>query len=385
MEQTSPTDFSLKLFLLKVQARCNLNCSYCYEFNSPDQSWRSHPALMSTDVLRHTAARIATHVVRHQLSQISIVFHGGEPLLAPLAWYEEAFRIFAAQLPAGLVVNYTLQTNGILLSDAYLNLFERHRVSVGISLDGTRSANDRHRVDRKGRSSFDKVMNGIRLLQDPAHRSVSAGLLSVINPLNDPLETYQFLSSLGLPSVDFLFPHYHHDNPPPFAVGEISQWLITIFDAWWDADSPVRIRLFEDSLHLLLGGRYSCENMGLAPVELLVVQTDGRYEAVDSLKSTVDGAVFTGKNIMDHDFDEVLSHPLIGPRMDRASHLPTICKKCPLKNVCGGGYIPHRYSKQHGFDNPSIYCQDLQHFYGHISRRLSEAMTTSEENVHLHA
>ena len=28
-------------------------------------------------------------------------------------------------------------------------------------------------------------------------------------------------------------------------------------------------------------------------------------------------------------------------------------------NACGGGYLPHRFSRANGYDHPSVYCDDL--------------------------
>jgi len=48
------------------------------------------------------------------------------------------------------------------------------------------------------------------------------------------------------------------------------------------------------------------------------------------------------------------------------------CQACPIVAVCGGGDLPSRYSRQNGFDNPSVYCSDLQVIIGHISAVLAE-------------
>ena len=40
-------------------------------------------------------------------------------------------------------------------------------------------------------------------------------------------------------------------------------------------------------------------------------------------------------------------------------YLADKCKKCVIKNICGGGILAHRYSKNNSFDNPSVYCYDL--------------------------
>ena len=363
-------EFKLKLFILKVKGRCNINCSYCYEYNLADQSWKDKPATMSLTIVEQAAKRIGQHVLKHGLEIITIVFHGGEPLLLPPEWFVQACQIFSDHLPSGVKILYGLQSNGMLLDEAYLEVLCRLNIKVGISLDGTRESNDKFRVDFKGRSTFERTLNGITLLSQPKYESINSGILTVIDPFSDPIRTFDFLSSLRPKHIDFLYPHYHHDGPPPFPVGAISTWLCTVFDQWWDTDSDIRIRLFEDMLHLMLGGTYSVEHLGLAPIELLVIQTDGAYEAVDSLKSTFEGAVFTGKNVMKDEFDTVLENELIKSRIDRAASLCASCKACEWNQVCGGGYIPHRYSEANGFDNPSIYCADLKLFFSHIRTKL---------------
>jgi uncharacterized protein len=35
--------------------------------------------------------------------------------------------------------------------------------------------------------------------------------------------------------------------------------------------------------------------------------------------------------------------------------------------ACGGGYLPHRFSKDNGYDNPSVYCEDLYGTFEHIA------------------
>src|SRR6266550_8625584 len=78
MTQT-PTPF--RTFILKVANRCNINCDYCYVFNSKDQAWQHLPARMSVDVARATALRISEHIATHDVAAVHIVLHGGEPLL----------------------------------------------------------------------------------------------------------------------------------------------------------------------------------------------------------------------------------------------------------------------------------------------------------------
>src|SRR5436309_11617451 len=69
-------------FLLKIASLCNLDCSYCYVYQSPDASWKWKPKFLEPDVAVRIANRIQEHVAKHGLRDVTIILHGGEPLLA---------------------------------------------------------------------------------------------------------------------------------------------------------------------------------------------------------------------------------------------------------------------------------------------------------------
>ncbi len=110
--------------------------------------------------------------------------------------------------------------------------------------------------------------------------------------------------------------------------------------------------------------------VGLSPVALIVVDTDGSMEQVDTLKSAFPGAPATGMNVFDHSFEEALILPPIAARQIGIRALADDCLACPVREVCGGGYFPHRYRPGQGFKNPSVYCADLRDLISHISRRI---------------
>ena len=102
----------------------------------------------------------------------------------------------------------------------------------------------------------------------------------------------------------------------------------------------------------------------------MVIETDGSYEQVDSLKAAFDGAPETGMDVFDHALDTVAAHPGILARQQGAAGLCQTCQECPVVTSCGGGLYPHRYRSGNGFANPSVYCADLLKLISHISSRL---------------
>ena len=341
---------------------------------------------MSIDVLNQTIKRIKEHVQTHEIKAVSIIFHGGEPLLAGKDFFEYAVFAINQNLKDICEVKFGTQTNGVLLDYDWAELFLSLKIGVGISIDGYKDLNDRHRLDYSGKSTFYRVEEAIRVLCQPQYSEIKGGLLCVIQPDSNPIELLEWFRKFEKTQVDFLFPHYNHDRKPPSKYNEAhgygyGYWLSQLFDYWWDNDiDAIKIRIFEDLMHLMIGGKYAVESFGLSTVQLAVVQTDGEYEAVDSLKSTYDGAVSTSKNVFNHSFDSIFSKYLISSRVARFENLSEQCQQCRLVKACGGGYIPHRYHPQLGFNSPSVYCQDLIYLIEHIEKRLSVLLDESIKN-----
>jgi uncharacterized protein len=363
----------LSQIVLKVHSRCDLACDHCYVYEAADQSWRGRPRVISDEVISHAARRIADHVSSHALPAVQVVLHGGEPLLAGPARLRRVITELRKALGGLCDLDLRIHTNGVLLSAEYCKLFAEHEVKVGISIDGDRAANDRHRRYADGRSSYDKVIRAIGLLRTGPFRHLYAGLLCTIDTANDPLAVYESLMDLRPPRIDFLLPHATWDHPPHrqrARDSEYADWLIAIFDRWLAQGCPARIRTFDSILSTLRGGASYTEALGLDPVSLLVIETDGSYEQVDSLKAAFDGAPETGSDVFSDPIDLVAAHPGILARQQGAAGLCQTCQECPVVSSCGGGLYPHRYRTGAGFANPSVYCPDLLKLISHISSRL---------------
>jgi uncharacterized protein len=355
----------IQQFVLKVYSRCNLACDYCYVYRMADQTWRDQPLVMSRETLRLAADRIAEHAVRHRLSRIGVVLHGGEPLLAGPAFFADVARTLRERVPAAVAVALTVQSNGVLLTRSMLDLLGEHDISVAVSIDGGPDGNDRHRRYPNGRGSHADVERGLELLGSPAYRRLFAGLLCTVDLSQDPVRTYAELLRYRPPRMDFLLPLGNWSAPPPGRVADpavtpYADWLGAVFDRWYDApEQETELRVFREIIHLLLGGVSYFEGLGLAPIEVAVIETDGSLEQVDALKSAYSGATATGLHLATASMDDLLRHPAVLARQGGLAALAEVCQNCVVREICGGGYYPHRYRGGAGFRNPSVYCPDL--------------------------
>ncbi|WP_445074211.1 FxsB family cyclophane-forming radical SAM/SPASM peptide maturase [Streptomyces sp. SAS_267] len=368
--------FPFRQFIVKMHGRCNLACRYCYLYEGPDHTWRGRPAATPPGVLERTALRIGEHAAAHGLTALSLVLHGGEPLLAGAGTLARFTGLVRDRVPDDCTVHATVQTNATLLTERRLAVLARHSIRVGISLDGGLPEHNTLRTDHAGRPSWPAAARGARLISE--HRPEAyAGILTVVDPTTDPVEVYESLLALRPPALDLLLPHGNWSARPPHREGPgtpYGDWLCAVFDRWWRAGRrETRVRLFEECVALLLGLPAATESLGLAPFDAVVVETDGSIEQVDSLKSCYEGAARTGLDVFRNSFDQALRHPGVAARQAGAASLAAACRACPLLAVCGGGHYAHRYRAGHGFTNPSVYCADLQRLIRHVARSLAGA------------
>lgn len=363
-------------FVVKIHSRCDLSCDYCYMYEMADQSWRDQPRRMSAEVAEHAAARIGQHARAHRVPSIELILHGGEPLLAGREVISCLVRATREAAGPGVQVNARVQTNAVGLDDSYLRAFRELDIRVGISLDGSAEAHDRHRRFPSGRGSYAAVSAGLHRLMQPSFRDLFSGLLCTIDLRNDPIATYHALAKFNPPKIDFLLPHGTWAEPPPGRIPGAAEtpyadWLITVFDPWYTSPTTP-IRLFEDIMHLILGGVSATEMVGLSPSRMLVIETDGAIEQADTLKSAYHGAAHTGLHVMKDPLDAAMLLPGIVARQLGVRALSAECRVCRIHQVCGGGLYAHRYRSGTGFANPSVYCPDLMRLIDHISETMRE-------------
>jgi uncharacterized protein len=364
-------------FILKVHSRCNLACDYCYVYRSADQGWRNQPVRMSKATLARTAERIGQHVRRHALPSVEVVLHGGEPLLAGTEFIAFLARTLRSEIPTGVRLDLYVQTNATLIDEDVLDVLRDNGVRVGVSLDGEPVTHDTRRRRVGGEGSHMGVVRGLELLSSPPYRHLFAGLLCVVDLRSDPVATYEHLLGYEAPTIDFLLPHANWSDPPHRPPGPSAavygDWLIAAFDRWYSApERETSVRLFDEIIRGVLGRPVRVESIGLAPACDIVIETDGAIEQIDALKSAYEGAAYTGLDVRRDPFDAALLMPPVAARQIGAAALADTCQRCDVRDVCGGGYYPHRYRRGAGFRNPSVYCDDLGALIRHVHSRVLE-------------
>jgi len=379
--------------VVKIASRCNLNCSYCYMYNKGDSSYLQQPKVISNSVIDAIVEKAVDHCLENKLDRFDIVLHGGEPLLAGM----EKIQYFInkskeATKENGIRFKYSIQTNGLLVTKEWCEFFNDNGISLGISIDGEKEINDKFRVDHKGRGSYDKIVRAIGLV-NRHYTYEPLGLLSVLDINSSPIDSIDHLISLGAKSVEFLLPDNNYEDLPvkpvqgDFVGSETpyGDWLVALYDYWNALPKEIKpgIRFFHNIIFKFCGITISSDLMGNEKNHVLVIETNGDIEPIDSMKicgeNFTKGDVNVVRNTLNDAFRLTLANSYYGDN----NSLSQTCLKCPIFDYCGGGFIAHRYSKENGFSNPTVYCKDYIRFITHIQsslvRELPEDLLTIQE------
>lgn len=370
-------------FFVRISSDCNLNCEYCYVFNHIDKTSRYLPNLMSFDTINLLIERLKDYQYKYNLDELLIVFHGGEPLLMGPKRFTEVLKLISSGLSDIVKLGFSVQTNGSLLTKQYTTLFKKFDVGVSVSIDGPQKYHDIYRVDKKGIGSWERVIKGIKEIQK--YPELFSGTISVINPQVPPRKLFEFLQENNILVTDFLLPDGNYDRIPKHKDSEVNiyiDWLVEAFDVWFAEYQNITVRVFENVLESVSGLDVSSDVFGGGELSYLTIETDGSYHTSDILKTTYEGASKTNLHLSSSSIEDVInSSSFIEYNfLLEEKNLPEQCQTCEEMKYCKGGCLPHRYSLNNGFDNPSIYCDEMKSLIQHARIRLIEVLGQNQHN-----
>lgn len=152
----------LSILVKPASSFCNLRCSYCFYADEANIRAVADYGLMP-ETVSHALIEKAVGAAE---DGVTFLFQGGEPTLAGLDFYRDFVSYTRNSAPAGLAVQYAIQTNGSLLTEEWCRFFKEKRFLVGLSFDGSRECHDRFRRDGAGKGTYDAVRRAARLLEE---------------------------------------------------------------------------------------------------------------------------------------------------------------------------------------------------------------------------
>mgnify|MGYP001805893405 CR=1 FL=1 len=332
-----------QVFVKPVGAACNLACSYCYYLDKEQlYSVRGLPR-MSIEMLE---IYIRQHIEASSGQTVFFSWHGGEPTLAGLSYFQTIVAIQKKYLSPGRSALNGIQTNGTLLDQAWCRFLKEENFVVGVSIDGPDEFHSKYRLRKNGLSSFEDVLRGIQLLKE---YNIPFEVLCVINAENvgHPLEVYRFLKDLQPGFITFI-PLVERLSADGIGVSDRSvcakafgEFLCVVFDEWKTVDiGKVKVQIFEEALRTAFGVEHShCifrPTCGLVPV----VEHNGDFYSCDHF---VEPKYRIG-NIQEKSLREMLeSQAQRSFGQAKLNSLPKYCLSCEVLSMCHGACPNERF------------------------------------------
>lgn len=375
-EETHPTRIQA---VLKTAERCNIACTYCYFFNGENATYKGNPPFIKKDTVRNIASFLQDGCKNYNIGSLDIILHGGEPLMQKQKDFDETCSIFKNELSPYTKLSFVMQTNGMLITDRWIELFAKYEVGVGVSMDGPQEYHDVDRLDKKGKGTHVSVTKGLEKLKKAYNDGIMQyppSLLSVINPDFDGGKVYRyFVDELGIKKMNFLLPDLNHDTIGSNInkMNSFAKYLISVFNEWVKDDNPdIKIRMIEESLlPIILDEEYK---QALHPTYVFVINSDGTISVEDTLVTTGDyNKINIGLNVKDIHFKDFVNSK---QSQNYYNHLvrmiPDDCKTCCWSRICRGGRPTYRYSSVKGYNNPSVYCDALKSYFTKIIEYMAD-------------
>lgn len=370
----------LYVMLKPAGAHCNLACKYCYYLEKNKLYPTAQRHLMSDEMLEQFTRE---YIEAQTMSQVLFTWHGGEPLLRSIDFYRKALSL-QQKYAGGRRIDNVIQTNGTLLTDEWCEFFAQNHWLVGISIDGPQPDHDHYRLTAAGKPSWQKVMQGIKLLKK---HGVEWNAMAVVNAynVNHPLEFYRFFKENGCqflqftPIVERLTRHEDGRTLASLAdKDEISlseasvapeQWgyfLCAIFDEWVRKDvGKIFVEIFDCTL---------ANWMGISPGICAYSKECGHAGVMEHNGDvySCDHFVFPEYklgNIRDHSLIDML-YGEQQQEFSRLKHssLPRQCKECDMEFACHGECPKNRFMKdKYGDSGLNYLCPGYYHYYQHVA------------------
>ncbi len=357
---------------------CNLDCHYCYYIDKSTIYNHKQP-LMSDELLEKY---IQQYIEANEVPKVTFLWHGGEPLMQNIDFYKKALY-YQQKYSSGKVIDNLLQTNGTLLTEEWCKFFSKNNFLIGLSIDGPKDIHDSFRLNRVGKPSFERVLNGINLLKK---YKVEFNTLSVVNNLSKDrgVEIYKFLKSVGsrymqfLPAVEYTIVRDNFSRPvivPPGTENSVladwsissvgyGQFLIDIFDYWVLNDvGSVFVQTFDSALAQYCGVDPGLCIMNETCGDALIVEHNGDVYPCDHF---VYPEYLLG-NINQNSLKAIhKSQKRFDFGMKKSSTLSNKCKQCEYLSLCWGECPKHRFEESSADDyrNNSL-CDGLYKFFCH--------------------
>lgn len=334
-------------FMIDITQKCNMRCRYCLRDDAATDT-------ISLEKAEDICNFILKHCQENQINEIVVQAWGGEPLLAPQIVYfiDDFFKSHNIKL------NYTIETNGSILTKDLVKELYRRGIHIGISIDGNQDIQDKQRTYLNGNPTYKDVTRGIRLLREQYGDDFGSVSVVTKNSVSciDQVITH-FVKDLGLKHIKL-------------NLMRISDFIDNA-DLYVDiADVPAYIDMMMNTIVKLLDEGYQFEEINVTTKMLNLINNQksnlcisrgcngGKAMVTISREGEIYpcelsdypeeclGGIYDGIPLVDIVKNAMETHTYFQEKIIEE------CKQCPWKYYCRGGCTSH--VKTQGLQPPEI-------------------------------
>lgn len=334
-----------------------MHCDYCYYLRKEDN-------LKKSKMPFEIAYQMIKSILSYNTHYAKFIWHGGEPLLSGLRMFERIVKEQERLNLKKLVINNTIQTNGLLLHNDWAKFFTKYKFNVGISLDGPYNLCKHRKITR---AEFNKILKGIDLLNE---NNANTGVLTVVSCgfVNYTKDILNFYTENGIKRVKFLpcivvDKFGCIDESLSIKSEEYGEFLSRFLDTW--LESGITNIVFENFDNYIkskenLPGTFCSQRNGCG--HSVTISPNGNIYLCDNFPMTDDnvlGNVKTG-------FSKLANNSQLKDFMEKIKILPRECIKCKFFDCCGGDCSHRRWLMQQNFKGISYLCNGNKIFFQHF-------------------
>ena len=366
-----PADFTpalkTRLLILQPTPFCNIDCDYCY------LPHRDSTERMSLATMRRAAERlIEADLVG---TQLTVVWHAGEPLTLPVQYYEAAIATLHDVLGARCELSHSIQTNATLIDDTWCELIERHHIRIGVSVDGPADLHDAHRRTRNGRGTHARVLRGMACLRE---HGIGFHAIAVVTPatFTQADAFFDFFEAQGVAEVGCNFDEAEGAHPRSSLAGHEAahaEFIARLLARSRASGARTRVRELAMALHLIAeplpvvewrAHRWP-ENVQTLPFALVNVAHNGDFSSFSpellGQPSPEFGDFIFGNVERDGFFDAAKTNVPFGRAWSAIARGIRACESsCAHFGYCGGGAPANKFYENGDLSSTeTLYCRTV--------------------------
>ncbi len=362
----------ISVLMKPASGMCNMCCDYCFYCDEQKKREQESYGFMAEQTLKNIIRKTILKAER----VVSYAYQGGEPTLCGLDFFRNAVAFQRQYNKHGIKVMNALQTNGLLIDEAWCKFLRENHFLVGISIDGTKATHDRYRRTVDGGETYDRVKRATELLE---RYGVDYNILTVVNKqvAERIREIYEEYKRLGWHYQQYIVCLDPLDEPHGKGIyalnpEEYGKFLSELFRLWYadwkNTGKAPYIRQFENYIGILMGYRpEACNQCGVCGIQYVVEADGGVYPCDFYMLDSYRIGNFNEDRLekLDEKRKEIRF-------VERSMSLSGKCWECAYYKLCRGGCQRNRDYDSATGRYGNYYCESYRIFFRECREMLEE-------------